>query len=177
MNYTKHFSKKQTSQTEKIPGSNQVRNSAGGYSFKANDFSRLDRFLILGSEGGTYYISEKKLTIENATCVQKCLDKDYKKTIDRIVEISVNGRAPKNDPALFALAIASGDERLEVRKYALEQLNKVARIGTHLFTFVNNVQHFRKWGRQLRTSISNWYIKMPIEKLSYQVVKYQQRNG
>ena len=56
---------------EPIPGANQVPNSAGGYAWELDDWARLDRFLILGSEGGTYYVSERKLTKDNAACVAR----------------------------------------------------------------------------------------------------------
>src|SRR6185437_14957548 len=124
-----------TPQSEPIPGSDQVQNSAGGYSFKIDDWARLRRFLILGSEGGTYYISEKALTLENAQGVLACIKADGKRAVDEIVAISDAGRAPKNDPALFALAMAAGLGDLETRKYAFQNLSKVARIGTHLFQF------------------------------------------
>jgi hypothetical protein len=34
----------------------QVANNGGGFSFKLDDWSYLQRFLILGTEGGTYYV-------------------------------------------------------------------------------------------------------------------------
>ena len=33
----------------------QVPNSAGGHAYPVDDMTRLQRFLILGSEGGSYY--------------------------------------------------------------------------------------------------------------------------
>src|SRR5690349_6024575 len=83
-----------------------VKNSAGGYSFAVDDFQRLDRFLILGSEGGSYYASERELTLDNIDAVKRCVAADGIRTVNRIVEISHEGRAPKNDPALLALAYA-----------------------------------------------------------------------
>lgn len=38
--------------------SRQVANSAGGYSYSLDHWKMLERFLILGAEGGTYYIKE-----------------------------------------------------------------------------------------------------------------------
>jgi 60 kDa SS-A/Ro ribonucleoprotein len=32
-------------------------NNAGGYGFQLDDWERLERFLILGSESGTYYVT------------------------------------------------------------------------------------------------------------------------
>ena len=64
--FTKFFSTKATPQAQPIPGTNQVPNSAGGHAWQLDDWARLDRFLVLGSEGGTYYVGERELTIENA---------------------------------------------------------------------------------------------------------------
>ena len=52
MKYTRHVSTRSTPQSETIPGSGQVPNSAGGYAFPVDDWVRLERFLILGSEAG-----------------------------------------------------------------------------------------------------------------------------
>jgi hypothetical protein len=51
INYAKIFNRRSTPQSQPIPGSNQVRNSGGGYSWQVDDWTRLDRFLILGAEG------------------------------------------------------------------------------------------------------------------------------
>src|SRR5215471_1330206 len=90
-------------QSAPIPGSNQVANSAGGFAWAVDDWARLRRFLILGSQGGSYYAGEWKLTRENADAVIRCMAADGARTVATIVEISEAGRAPKNDPAVFAL--------------------------------------------------------------------------
>ena len=133
--YTKFFSTKSTPQSEPISGSKQVPNSAGGFAWELDDWARLDRFLVLGSEGGTYYVGEHTLTKDNAVCVARCIAADGIRTIDRIVAISETGRAPKNDQAIFSLAMASklGDEA--TRRHAYAALPKVCRIGTHLMHF------------------------------------------
>ena len=61
INYARLFNRQVTPQSRPIPGSTQVANSAGGYSWQVDDWTRLDRFLILGAEGGTYYIGERDL--------------------------------------------------------------------------------------------------------------------
>ena len=99
MNYRKLFSRKQTPQSQAIPGSNQVPNSAGGFAWAVDDWTRLERFLILGTEGGSYYASERTLTRENAEAVERCIVADGVRVVERIVAISDAGRAPKNDPA------------------------------------------------------------------------------
>ena len=108
MNYRTHFSTRGTPQSRPIPGAGQVPNSAGGFAWAVDDWTRLDRFLILGVEGPSYYASEPTLTIENAQAVLRCIQADGPRAVARIVAVSETGRAPKNDPALFALAMAAG---------------------------------------------------------------------
>ncbi|MBI1256221.1 MAG: TROVE domain-containing protein [Chloroflexi bacterium] len=167
----------QTPQSAPIPGTAQVPNSAGGYAWQASQWDRLKRFLILGSEGGSYYASETNLTIENANHVLTCISEDGLHVIRETVAISDGGRAPKNDPAIFVLALCAGFGDEAVRKAALDALPRVCRTGTHLFQFVEYVQTFRGWGRGLRRGVGNWYTALKPRDLAYQVVKYRQRNG
>ena len=177
MKYNNHFNTRVTPQVQAIPGSGQVANLGGGFSWKVTDAQQLERFLILGTEGGTYYVTEQKLTVENATSVVNCLAADARTTIDKIVEVSVTGKAAKNDPAIFALAIAAGSADPACRAYALSKLSQVCRTATHLFTFVEFVEGFRGWGKGLRKAVAKWYTEKDPGKLAYQIVKYQQRNG
>jgi 60 kDa SS-A/Ro ribonucleoprotein len=177
MLFQKYFATRQTPQSLPIPGAGQVPNSAGGYAWAVDDWARLDRFLVLGTEGGTFYIGERKLTVENAEAVRRCIAADGLRVVRRIVEVSEAGRAPKNDPALFALAMAAGLGDTATRQAAMAALPQVARIGTHLFHFLAYAEAFRGWGRGLRRAVAHWYTAMPAEKLAYQAVKYQQRDG
>src|SRR3990167_2621294 len=145
--YSKHFNVNATPQTEKIPFTDQVQNSAGGFVYEVDDWVRLDRFLILGTEGGSYYAGEREMTVKNAEALIRCMQSNGLSVVGRIVEISEAGRAPKNDPAIFALAMVAkkGDDK--TRKAALEAMPRVCRTGTHLFQFVEAVQAFGGWGR------------------------------
>ena len=49
-----------TPQNEPLRGKNMVKNAAGGYVFPVNNFTKLERFLVLGTEGGSYYVGEKR---------------------------------------------------------------------------------------------------------------------
>lgn len=171
------FSTRKTPQNRPIPNTNQKRNNAGGYAWAIDDWARLDRFLVLGSEGGTYYVSPQKLTSDNAEAILRTLQADGQRTIDRIIEISTAGRAPKNDPALFALALATAHGDQATRRAAFDALPQVARIGTHLFHFLAYVDSMRGWGRGLRRGVANWYNAMDATRLAYQAIKYQQRDG
>lgn len=177
--YASRFSTKATPQTSPIPhrAQEQIKNAAGGFVFKTDDWERLDRFLILGTESNTYYTNAQKLTVQNAECVLRCATTDPARTIKTILRISHSGRAPKNDPALFALALCASHPDLKTRQAALMVLPAVARIGTHLFHFAEFLKSQRGWSRMLRTAIGNWYNNQSIEQLTNQVMKYQQRDG
>ena len=174
--YTEHVNDRETSQRVKARP-DQVQNSAGGFVFAVDKWTRLDRFLILGAEGGTYYISEQKLVVDNAASLKACLAEDGARVVRRIVEISDAGRAPKNDPAIFALALAAGDKNPVTRALALAALPHVCRIATHLFHFTADVGNFRGWGPGLQKAVAAWYTSRPADKLALQAIKYQQRDG
>jgi 60 kDa SS-A/Ro ribonucleoprotein len=175
MNYLTNILRKQTPQTEPLTG--QVRNSDIGHSWATDDWTRLDRFLVLGSEGGSFYAGERELTRENARAVERCILADGERAVDTIVGIAAEGRAPKHDPALFALAMATGIGDEKTRRAALDAVPKVCRTGTHLFRFVSYAEGFRGWGRGLRRAVGRWYVERELDSLAYQVVKYRQRDG
>ncbi len=175
ISYRNLFSLRKTPQTERADET--VENSAGGFSFEVDDWTRLDRFLILGSEGGSYYATAQKLTRENAQAVIRCLEADGVRAVSRIVEVSVSGRAPKNDPAIFALAIASAVGDDATKTAAMTAIAKVCRTGTHFFQFAEAVEGFRGWGRGLRRGMAGWYTARSVDALALQVIKYRQRGG
>ncbi|MGV3615189.1 MAG: TROVE domain-containing protein [Fimbriimonas sp.] len=177
MIYTKLFNRKQTPQSMPIPGSGQVPNHAGGYSFALDKWSVLDRFLILGSETGTYYVDAHRLTRDNVNSLLELIAEDGERVVLRIAEVSVAGRAPKNDPAIFALAICASMGDDATRASALQALPMVCRTGTHLFQFAATCDGLRGWGRGLRRAIGAWYNAKPAEELELQLVKYQRREG
>ncbi|MBV8565605.1 MAG: TROVE domain-containing protein [Methylobacteriaceae bacterium] len=172
--YTQHIASS-AGQADILPG--MVANSAGGAAYPVDDWKRLERFLVLGSEGGSYYAAERALTRENAVSVEACLAADAARAVDMIVAISASGRAPKNEPAIFALALAAAHPEEEVRAAALAALPKVCRIGTHLFQFAEAVNELRGWGRGVRRAVADWYLDKPVDAVALQAVKYKQREG
>jgi len=171
------FNLRVTPQSEPIPGSTQVANNASGFAWELGVWGKLDRFLVLGTEGGTFYVKEGPLTVENAKAIQEAIELDGVRVVQRVLAVSTAGRAPKNDPALFVLAMASALGAPEVRKAAFAALPSVARTGTHLFHFLAYVEGFRGWGRGLRRAVGDWYNVKPVDALALQLVKYQQRDG
>jgi 60 kDa SS-A/Ro ribonucleoprotein len=179
MRYGRHFNTRKTPQTQAIPGREHqmVENSAGGYSFKVDDWTCLRRFLILGTEGGSYYASEQKLTVENAKAAKRCIDADGVRAVREVVEISDAGRAPKNDPAIFVLAMCLKLGDLDTRRAAVEAVPKVCRIGTHLFQLAEAVKAFGGWGQMTMRAFRGWYESKSADQLALQVCKYQSRAG
>jgi 60 kDa SS-A/Ro ribonucleoprotein len=167
---------RETPQSEKA-APEQVQNSAGGYAFTVDDTARLRRFLVLGVDGGTYYAKAADLTKDNAQVVMDFARTRTVDLVNEVVAISTAGRAPKQNPALFALAAAAslGDE--DGRRTALAALPLVARTGTHLFLFARYIEQFRGWGRALRRAVGSWYLDKSVDDLAYQAVKYRQREG
>jgi len=172
MNYAKAIT--QTPQSEPIPGKTQVENNAGGYVYQADPWQQLQRFLILGSEGGSYYVGQSKLTVENAQNVIDLIKKDGAKVVAALVKVSNEGLAVSNDPAIFALALVFANGNLAAKRLAADAVVKVCRIGTHLFTLVSYIDKLRSWGRLVRKAISSWYAQ-DYDKLAYQMLKYKNR--
>ena len=164
-------------QSAPIPGTSQVPNSAGGFAWAVDEWTRLRRFLVLGSEGGSFYAGEWQLTQENAATLARCIAADGPRAVAEIVAVSRDGRAPRNDPAVFALAMAAGAQDERTRRAALDALPEVCRTGTHLFQFAGFVEGFRGWGRGLRRAVGAWYTDQEPAALAYQAVKYRRREG
>jgi len=156
-----------------------VKNNAGGFSYALDQWKRLDQFLIIGSEGGTYYLTERKLTLQNVSNLQSCIKEDGVRVVNRIAEISEAGRAIKNDPAIFALVLCTKATNEATRIAAYQAFNRVIRIPTHLFSFMEMAKDLG-YGRShgLRKAVSRFYSSYDTPKdLAYHLIKYQQRNG
>src|SRR5688500_17231490 len=124
-----------------------------GTAFGLDPWMRLRRWLLLGSPGGSFYAGERELTAENLAAVRERLALDGERVVAEIATISEAGRAPKQDPALAALALATTHPDLATRRAAYAALPRVARTGTHLFRFAAFAQATRGWGRGLRRAV------------------------
>ncbi len=180
--YGRTRTKNKTHPSQPIPGreADMTPNNAGGVGFRVDCWTQLDRFLILGAVGGTYYVGEREHIAKSTDALREALKTDGFRFVNRLMEVSHEGRAHKNDHALFALALATAEGVDEnVRSYAYQALPIVARIGTHLFMFME----FRaalgsKTGRGLKRALRDWYTtQFEAGKLDLQLVKYRQRNG
>lgn len=158
----------------------QVKNNAGGYSFVTTEIEQLKRFLTIGSASGTYYVGKEDLTKQNVSLLEELLATDGMAVLNTIYDISFNGKAIKNETCVFALAVAvyKAKGNPELKKAALDILPKVCRTSTDLFAFIETYKKIGGgFGSSVRKALSDWYLKKDLEALSYQLVKYRQRNG
>ena len=162
---------------------NQVQNEAGGFVWKVDDLERFRRFLVLGSEGGTYYATERQVGQENAQALLRLIAEGRgPDAVKVIVDYSTEGRTAKQDPIILSLAICARSCHLETKRAAYAAITQVLRIPTHLFTFVDVCETLSKpkstgWGRAHRKAIQKWYTNKKPRGLAIAVTKYKQRNG
>ena len=153
----------------------QVENNTGGFVFKTSDEQRLTRFLVLGSDGGTYYATERDLTSQSVDFIIDFIKRDEATVRETVVDVSANARAPKNSSALFVLALlfVYGEDKA----MATDALLDVARTGTHLFEFVSYLKGLGGLGKAKRRAIGAWYLNKNVDRLGMQVAKYRSRYG
>lgn len=178
-NYLKNHLETKVPQNEQAD-SLQVANSAGGFSFKVSPIDKLMRFLILGSEGGTYYIGERDLTKQNLDNLRHLTQTDPKTVIAKVAEVSREGRAYRNDAAIFVLAYVMTHGSDDAKVAARDATNTIVRTATHLFQFESFLKALAP-GSGLGTSrnraIADWYGNQTPEQIAFQAVKYRQRYG
>jgi len=155
----------------------QVKNNAGGFVFEVSGEDRIRRFLMLGTDGGTYYQRERAYTTENAKTVIDFAKNHGVKLVHMLLDISEAGRAPRQNPVLFALAVVFAFGDAEAKKSAQEVFSRIVRTGEHLKMFVTYTEQLRGWGRGVKRAVASWYTGKNIDDLSYQMVKYRQRHG
>ncbi|KAM6414893.1 RNA-binding protein RO60 [Rhynochetos jubatus] len=162
----------------------QVPNSESGYVWDVTDMNRLQRFLCFGSEGGTYYIKEQKLGFENAEALIRLIEEGRGcEVVQEIKTFSQEGRAAKQEPLLFALAVCSQCSDAKAKQAAFKAVPEVCCIPTHLFAFVQFKKDLKEgmkcgmWGRALRKAVADWYNGKNGMAVALAVTKCKQRSG
>jgi 60 kDa SS-A/Ro ribonucleoprotein len=168
-----------TAQTSKAPNAPapQVKNNAGGFVFEITPLQRLDRFLTIGTCGGSFYQAEGTLTNQNVDLIVALIKTNGKVVVDRCVEISQAGRAKNNDYALLVMALVFAHGDVPTKLYAKSKLSLVARTGTHFLHFISFASGVRGWGRSLKSAIQHWYTDKTVDQVAFQFAKYKQRDG
>lgn len=172
-----------------LPG--QVANNAGGFSFPLGLRTECLRYLILGGKGpnNNFYQTAGQVdtAISRAWLLAISKTDTFKELLQDLVKISVDGRAPKQEPTMMALAasiVFAPD--VECKKLALEAISKVCRIPTHLFMLVENVRGLSQdkpgnpgkgMGTGFRKALTEWYASRGGEELAVLLTKYKNREG
>lgn len=168
--------------------SKEKKNNAGGYVFEVDDFVRARRFVILGSDKGSYYQGSVDLLKQNLDCFRALIGAGRsRELVDMIRDISFRGLAPKQDTIIFVLAWLSCQPQDEVRAAAFSVLPFVLRTPTDQFNFIFKWRKTIResmalsgpgWGRAMRRVFKDKiYMEKPLKQLAYQVTKYQSRDG
>ncbi|MBZ9712756.1 RNA-binding protein Rsr [Deinococcus multiflagellatus] len=166
-----------TPQTEGLDP-RQIKNNAGGYVYGLSDEARLTRFLILGTDGGTFYAGERAHTTQATEFVKTFVQVDAAAALRITLDVVRAARAPKPDPALLVLAlIAKTALNAADRQAAWAALPEVARTGTMLLHFLAFADALGGWGRLTRRGVANVYETADVGRLALWAVKYKSRDG
>lgn len=169
-----------TPQNRPIPGreAEMVRNNAGGYTFEKNLWERLEDFIILGTNGGTYYLGEDRLTADNAASVFEAVKVDGVRAVQLATEISTARppRAPKNRGALFVLAAAASFGNAATKQQVKGNLAKVARTTNDLSIFFGYWKNLgdKKTGRAMRSALGSFFLG-DVDRVAWKALKARQR--
>ena len=129
-----------TPQAERNPGTRLLVRTPNAPVWPANEWERFDRFLIYGTERGTYFIRKRKLSVEQATNARARIVEDGPRAVRRIVELSVAGRVMTNETCLFALAMSVTFGNEATRVMALEAMPEVVRGDDEAATFTKYLE-------------------------------------
>ena len=157
--------------------SEMAQNGAGGYAFKLDCWGRLDRFLILGADSGAYQAGAKQDFTSVHSLLDECLADSGGRLVGQVCRISASGRAPKNSPALYALAYASKKGTPHTQAFAYKVLGKVARTGTHLFEWAHALTQIGHITSGAKKALTRWYHDRGALTAAVQVTKYPSRAG
>jgi len=169
-----------------------VRNAAGGYAFPKDIWTQLADFLILGTEGGTYYANERQHTFRNISIVNRAILTDGVRTVKTAVEYSTSKppRAPRNYPALYVVAAALALGDLDTKRAAAQAVPQVARTTDHLAHLWGYWKQFSSKpggrggvgrapvganSRAVRRAWINWFTSRAPEQVAYTLLKGRQR--
>ena len=176
-------------QTMGLPG--QVANNAGGFSFPLPIEQEWMRYLIIGSksENGNFYQTGGQIATHIARCIMTAV-KDpttCKRLLCDIVDVSVKGRAAKQEMTMMALAAAIAfAPNPECKAIALNAVGEVCRIPTHWFMLLQFIRDLSQdkaekpgkgMGKGVRKAFAKLYTSRTGPELAVLLTKYKNREG
>jgi hypothetical protein len=175
-------------QTIGLPG--QIANNAGGYSFPLPLEQEWMRYLIIGSksDNGSFYQCGGAIATTISRCIMAAVSSPTtcEHLIRDIVDVSVKGRAPKQEMTMMSLAAAIVFPADNVCKaQALAAVGQVCRIPTHLFMLVQYIRDLSQdkakpgkgFGKGVRRALTEYYTSRNGLEIAVLVTKYKNREG
>jgi 60 kDa SS-A/Ro ribonucleoprotein len=177
MSYGNYITSQAKTPANKIPDSRKEEmfiSHSGAALFKQDKWSFLRRCLVTGTSSNFYYAGKFQLTSDFAAVVEECAKEDANRCAAVIKEVSYEGIAVRVDSCIFALLVLS--------KFAPQQFLEIAtcviRTQSHFHLFMSFVKGgYRGMGKTIQTFGKNWFQNKKTSWLSYQAIKYPQRNG
>ena len=176
-------------QTMGLPG--QVANNAGGFSFPLPIEQEWMRYLIIGSkcESGNYYQTGGQIATQVARCIMAAVGNPTtcKRLLCDVVDVSVKGRAAKQEMTMMALAAAIVfAPNPECKALALDAVGEVCRIPTHWFMLLQFIRDLSQdkadkpgkgMGKGVRRAFAKLYTSRTGIELAVLLTKYKNREG
>jgi 60 kDa SS-A/Ro ribonucleoprotein len=147
-------------------------NLAGGYAFKATDWTALRRWLLVGSMSGAYYQGKEQMTEENVKVLQSLMKEDAPRVAQEILDASKKGISVHTP--IFALTLLSMADRAGKDAFR-EVFPMVIRNASHLYEFFSYVKDNRGFGSLIHRVVKDWLGRKEAKELEYQFLKYQSR--
>ena len=123
----------------------QIQGNAGGFVWQISNKEQVIRYLIIGSEGGNFYQTPQQVSSQCASCVLRMTrtPDNFKWLCDTIRQVSIEGRAAKQESTLVALAtIIVFAPTQEAKTQALAIVNDCVRILTHMYMLASYMTIF-----------------------------------
>lgn len=178
MRITDHTHPKATPQSQPVPGKGMVKNDAGAFAFQQSDMDRMKRFVMIGTEGGTYYANERDVTVESAEATLRAVVNQHREVTEYVVSALREGRVYKLDAALYTFALCCSNGTDDDRSFAMSHIPTTLRTGTQLFKFLQYVKVLRGTGGSgLQRWVTRWFTTRDVGNLENQFIKYFSREG
>jgi 60 kDa SS-A/Ro ribonucleoprotein len=176
----------------------QIQGAAGGFVWQITDKEQVIRYLIIGSEGGNFYQTPQQVSSQCASCVLRMTrtPDNFKWLIETIRQVSMEGRAAKQESTLLALATAIVFARTpEAKTEALNAVKDCVRILTHMYMLIGYIKIFSKaghpsltasatapvvgsgLGRGIRRVFGEYFYSRTGIEIANLMTKYQNREG
>jgi hypothetical protein len=175
-------------QTVGLPG--QVANNSGGFSFPLPIEQEWMRYLIIGSksENGNFYQTGGQIATQVARCIMAAVGNPTtcKQLLCDLVDVSVKGRAAKQEMTMMALAAAIAfAPNPECKSLALDAIGEVCRIPTHWFMLLQFIRGISQdkakpgkgMGKGVRKAFTKLYTSRTGPELAVLLTKYKNREG